>query len=125
MLGLVEWRVVERAVLDISNAVCEFIPIRTSANFEAPVPTKGTSLVSCAALPSVGNFRNWPISGIIETNDCDTYKKRAMILYAKADAQRGRKGGSGRKALCGRPRHVGFSARCSLPRSAVEAAQGR
>ena len=46
-------------------------------------------------------------------------------VCAKVDAQRGRKGGSGRQALRSGSRHLGFAARRAVPRSVVEAAQVR
>jgi hypothetical protein len=43
--------------------------------FDAPAPTKGTSLPSCAASLSVsGTSGIGAISGVISTNRCDTYE---------------------------------------------------
>lgn len=46
-------------------------------------------------------------------------------VYAEADPQRRREGGSRREALRGGPRHLGLAARRALSRSLVKAAQVR
>src|SRR4029453_947285 len=98
MLDLVELGVAELLVLDKQpqGAICELIPIGQPASFDAPAPTNGTSLRSCAASRSVpGTSGIGGISGS-HRHELDAAAIRMgdvlLYVYAKADAQRGREG---------------------------------
>ncbi len=75
---------------------CGLIVIRLNA-MPVPILARARTIGSTSREPSVTSPIR--IDGVLP------------YVYAKADAQRGRKGGSGRQALRGCPRHVGLAAR--------------